>query len=56
MTVRLGRRLMRVAPNVIVIRHGVRGSAETPAAKPTAARGLELLEFEMRRALVPAAR
>jgi hypothetical protein len=54
--VRLGRRLKQVAPNVIMIRQGSRGSAETPAVTPDTERGLELLEFEMRRAPVPAAR
>jgi hypothetical protein len=51
-TVRLGRRLMRVAPNVIVLRHGPRPAGGAPSEEP----GLELTEFEMLRASPPAAR
>lgn len=45
-TVRLERRLTRVAPNVIEIRHGYR-PAETPVSAAAENRGLELMEFEM---------
>jgi hypothetical protein len=53
-TVRLGRRLYRVAPNVIEIRHGYRQAVEASTGAPIAAPGLELMEFEMRRS-APAA-
>ena len=46
-TVRLGRRLYRVAPNVIEIRHAYRRVAAAPAGAPIAEPGLELMEFEM---------
>jgi hypothetical protein len=53
-TVRLGRRLYRVAPNVIEIRHGYRQAVEASTGAPIEEIGLELMEFEMRRSAAAA--
>jgi hypothetical protein len=48
-TVRLGQRLYRAAPNVITIQHGYRRPTEASPGAPAGEPGFEMTEFAMRR-------